>query len=387
MVIVSEVFNDGRLRRAATAAAEGGYRVTVVHPDYHHIPKDLHWSDHVVFVRLPPSYFSFIHRFPYVFGTKLLDALVGFRPTVLHCHDLWMAVVGMIAGKRTGALVVVDNHEWFSENVTFSSRRNAWVPHPRRKKLIYRFTEWLTFRQADAVLNVCDSIADEMRAFYRTERRSPIFRNIPFHEGEDRPASDLRSQVSVSDDQFLLLWQGGLGPTRLVEPIIEALVDAPKAFLVLRGNESEQCRGSYMNLAGSLGVERRVVVLAAVPAANVVAEAKSADAGIWSLPNFGKNFYYALPNKIFTYIAAGLPVLGARYPEVRRIIETHEIGICFDPYDPKSIARAINRMIEDPEFHATCRRNTAKAKAAFDGSREWLRLPRLYDDLISGERI
>ena len=71
----------------------------------------------------------------------------------------------------------------------------------------------------------------------------------------------------------------------------------------------------------------------------------------------------------------------ADYPEARRLVEAHQLGLTFSPYDPASIADAINRLIDDPALQQQMARNTAAALLALDAEREWARLAELYLDL------
>jgi glycosyltransferase involved in cell wall biosynthesis len=116
----------------------------------------------------------------------------------------------------------------------------------------------------------------------------------------------------------------------------------------------------------------------------VVDAAAHADAGIWTLPNLSKNFYFALPNKVFEYMAAGLPVLGANFPEARKLIEGLDIGHCFDPYDPGSIATAIRRLADDPGRVAAIRQRMPAALASIDAQDEWSKLVEVYRALEAG---
>jgi glycosyltransferase involved in cell wall biosynthesis len=87
---------------------------------------------------------------------------------------------------------------------------------------------------------------------------------------------------------------------------------------------------------------------------------------------------------VFEYLAAGLPVLAADYPEVQRLVRRYEIGLSFDPYDPASIAAQVNRMIDEPGLVARLRANTPAALADMQADREWNKLVRVYHDLAAG---
>ena len=118
-----------------------------------------------------------------------------------------------------------------------------------------------------------------------------------------------------------------------------------------------------------------------MPSRDVVAAACGADAGLWTLPNLSRIFYYALPNKVFEYLASGLPLLVANFPEPTEIAENLGAGLAFDPYDPASIARQMNRLAEDADFLAGCRAAVPRALATLDAGAEWRRLAALYDGL------
>jgi len=61
------------------------------------------------------------------------------------------------------------------------------------------------------------------------------------------------------------------------------------------------------------------------------------------------NHIDAQPNKIFEYMASGLPVIGSNFPLWKEIIEQGGCGICVDPMKPEAISQAIKTIIENPE--------------------------------------
>jgi alpha-maltose-1-phosphate synthase len=213
-------------------------------------------------------------------------------------------------------------------------------------------------------------------------RRPVVIRNIPSLNAiptKDYPP--LKQQLGLPESSFVVLWQGGTGPTRMIEPIIEALAFAPRCIFVVRGPSLQYFGEGYRALAKDMGVEDRLMLVDPVPSGDVVAAARGADAGIWTLPELCRNFTFALPNKIFEYIASGLPLLAAHYPEAKRLLTEHDVGLTFDPYDPKSIAAAINRLIDDPALAERFRNNASTALRQLDADAEWRKLVTLYDSL------
>ncbi|MGL4728213.1 MAG: glycosyltransferase, partial [Bosea sp. (in: a-proteobacteria)] len=218
--------------------------------------------------------------------------------------------------------------------------------------------------------------------FSNAQRTVHVIRNIPDRAREpSREYPSLKAQFGLSEDRFVLLWQGGIGPSRMIEPIIEALAFAPACTLIIRGPEIETYGPGYAAIAARICANDRLLLAPAVPSRDVVAAARGAAAGIWTLPNLCKNFSYALPNKIFEYLSSGLPALVAHYPEAKRLVEEHQVGLTFDPYDPRSIANAINRLVDDPALKRQLAANTDRALSVMDASAEWRKLVAVYDAL------
>ena len=180
---------------------------------------------------------------------------------------------------------------------------------------------------------------------------------------------------------MVVLWQGGTGPTRLLEPVIEALAHYDRFTLVIRGPSLDMFGDEYRALATRLNCSDRLILSPPVPSDDVVAAANGADCGVWTLPNLCKNFSYALPNKVFEYMFSGVPILAADYPEVRRLVNGHQIGVLFDPYDPQSIAAGIRRLNEESGLADGIRRRIPAAAADYDPDREWGKLVTLYTTL------
>jgi len=387
MLAVADMRVDPRVEREARALAAAGYEVVVIWTDpllaATGEPTRIDWGPRVTFRSLPEQAGVFSLQFPGFLGTAMLDAALEERPFAFHGHDLNTALVALTAARRTGAHAACDFHEWYSENVTWRPLRRIYTPHRWPAKRAYRWLERLCFAHASLLITVCRSIADEIAAECGAHPREVhIIRNIPDSTriaSRDYPL--LKEQFGIPEGQFALLWQGGIGPSRMIEPVVEALAHAPGCTLVIRGAEIETYGPGYAAIADRIGASGRLILAPAVPSSDVVAAARGADAGIWTLPNLCKNFTYALPNKIFEYLAADLPVLVAHYPEAKRLVDEHRVGLVFDPYDPRSVAAAINCLAENLALRRELAANTRSALAAMDASAEWGRLVAAYGSL------
>jgi glycosyltransferase involved in cell wall biosynthesis len=394
MIVVSDLRIDPRVEREARALAGAGYDVTVIWPDMRDPQKhepEIDWGPGVSFRNLPRQLGAFAYRFPGFLGYEMAKAALEHRPFAFHAHDLTTALIGMIAAGHTGAHLVCDFHEWYSENVTWSGSKGAWVPHPWYVRRAHRWLERRAFENASAIITVCDSLAREMKAeLGRPDSEVSVIRNIPDLSTEPtRNYRPLKEELGLGPDVFLLLYQGGVGPSRMIEPIIEALPLVGNCVFVIRGPGVEMYGDGYRRRAERRGVSDRLILLPPIPSRDVVAAAVGADAGIWTLPNLCKNFYYALPNKIFEYLAAGLPILSAHFPEPKAIIERYQIGLCFNPRDPHSIADTIRTLASDRSLVSQMARRTQSALQALEADTEWEKLVAVYRGLeaSSGEPL
>jgi len=388
MLVVSDLRIDPRVERESRALAAAGYDVTVICPEPYEGGMQslkLDWGPHVEIKLVRWTAASFVNKEPGYLAEELYCEAVKRKPFAFHAHDLNTAYAAMAAAKFRGVHLVVDFHEWFSENVHWCSKRSTWVPYPEHWKRQLQQLEIRCLTEASATITVCDSIADAM-AGELGGKHPVVVRNIPDVATTPSQAyAPLKQQLGLPDSAFVLLWQGGTGRTRLIEPIIESLAYAPGCVFVIRGPSLDLFGSDYLALARRTGVEDRLILVPPVPSKDVVAAARGADAGIWTLPPLCRNFTFALPNKIFEYLAAELPILVAHYPEAVRLVRENQIGLIFDPHDPRSIAESINQLMHDQELRAMYVANTSKALARLDAKSEWQKLVLLYNRLPLGD--
>ena len=385
MLVVSDLRVDPRVEREARALASAGCTVTVICPDPtqgHEPDLKIDWGPRITFELLHWSSGSFVMYRPGYVAGELFARAIKHQPLAFHAHDLTTAYAARAAARITGAHLVVDFHEWSSENVRWNRKLERWETYGYDWKRELQAAERLCLAEASEVITVCDSIADAMAAELGNGRRPVVIRNVPqLNAIPTRDYAPLKQQFGLPDECFVLLYQGGTGTTRLLEPVIEALAMAPRCTLVIRGPSLDFYGDHYRKLAQRAGASERLILAPPVPSRDVVAAARGASAGIYTVLDVGRNFRFALPNKIFEYMAANVPVLSADYREPAKVIAEHRIGLTFDPHSPRSIAAAINRMIDDPAFAAECRANTQDALSALGADQEWEKIVAIYSDL------
>jgi len=94
------------------------------------------------------------------------------------------------------------------------------------------------------------------------------------------------------------------------------------------------------------------------------------------------NCRYNLPNKIFDYIHAGVPVIATGIPEVKKIIEQYDCGSCISSSDPLLIAKTIEAMMADKPVYENYKLNCAKAARDLCWEKESAQLISIYQPYL-----
>ena len=182
------------------------------------------WGAHVTFELLHWSSGSFVMYRPGYVAGELFARAIKHQPLAFHAHDLTTAYAARAAARITGAHLVVDFHEWSSENVRWNRKLKRWETYGYDWKRELQAAERLCLAEASEVITVCGSIADAMAAELGNGRRPVVVRNVPeLNAIPTRDYAPLKQQFGLPDGCFVLLYQGGTGTMRLLEPVIEAL--------------------------------------------------------------------------------------------------------------------------------------------------------------------
>jgi glycosyltransferase involved in cell wall biosynthesis len=268
------------------------------------------------------------------------------RPDVIHAHDLGpLAAAARLARSWPGdgprPRVVYDSHELYVEQQTSWTRREklAWKAHERR---------WI--RHADLVVTVSESIAAELARRYRLPEMPTVVLNSP----PDVPAparSDVRSDAGVPEDVVLAVYVGTVKPGRGVDRLVPAL-GAGEWHLAIVGGGDESALEPLLTEADRVGARDRLHVLPGVPAATLPGYLATADVGVHPMERTCLNHELALPNKLVDYLCAGLPVAVSDLVEMRRLVESHQLGTTFDPTRPQDVSASLLEAVADhPRSH------------------------------------
>lgn len=302
-----------------------------------------------------------------VYYARTIAALRPLRPDVVHCNDYNTMWVGVAARILCRSAVVYDTHElWADRNLRSEPR--AWLVA----------CEALFTRVADRVVTTSPAYAGELARRYRTPA-PVVVRNIPERGREGAYRS---GAAPGSPAGRLLVYVGGMQPNRGLEPAIRALARVPRARLRLIGPGAPEYRAGLERLVRSLGLEERVELAEPVPPERLLETIAGAGAGLALIEPANLSYRLTLPNKLFEYALAGLPVVGSDLPMISRFLHDHGLGPTVAPNDIEAIARAFEDVL-DPEQNRRYRESAAAAARTLDWTVEREILVGVYRDVLA----
>src|SRR5206468_2560012 len=155
--------------------------------------------------------------------------------------------------------------------------------------------------------------------------------------------------------------------------------------IVMMGRAVETTRVQLEDLIVSTGVADRVKIIPPVPYEELLDWTASADIGLTIFqPGYTRSIRFCLPNKLFEYLMAGLPVLSSQLDAIAELLETYDVGQVLPSLAPEDIAAAINAMLSDPAALARMRSNALKAaQQKFHWESEKQILIQFYDAILT----
>jgi glycogen(starch) synthase len=285
--------------------------------------------------------------------------LDAFDPAGVHQHDVHeMNATGrwVLDRRRAGRRVayVYDAREYVI----------GQPAPPARQVAAYAVMEREFIVVADRVMTVSEPIADQLVLDHRLPRRPDVLVNATW--GADDPHTsappDLRTvrQAAGLDDAVpLLVYAGGLAASRGVHTVVEALTLLPEVHLAVVSRAESSYTRLLRKLAGELGVGDRLHVVPFVEPHQVVAYLSGCDLGMSPLLH-APNHDWALTNKFFEYLQAGLPVVTSdtlvQRDLVLGVLGEPRLGAVFRAGDPADCAVAVRQALDDlPALRAVVR--------------------------------
>jgi glycosyltransferase involved in cell wall biosynthesis len=311
--------------------------------------------------------------------TRMIWAGYQLHPDLIHANDLYTLPLGYVIARAVGARLIYDSHELFSGT-------SQWDQFPAWLVRMNLAIERIFSHQADTVITVCDSVADEMARNIGIDRPE-VVRNLP----EYRPTSPtlgnkvgpLRRHFQIPPDIPIILNQGSIDPGRGIMVLVKAMqqIRHPTAIMVFLGDGP--LLPDLKAVVSSAGLQERVYFHPPVSPAELPAWTRDATLGVSPIEGKFESYRLSLPNKLFEYIHAGLPVLATDLPEMGWIVTQYGVGDLFPDGDADSLTNKIDEILSNSDLYQRYRDASIKASSELSWTNEKKRLIAIYRRLLN----
>jgi len=260
------------------------------------------------------------------FNIRVFFLLLFGKCSHVLANDTDTLPAAFLASKLKGVELIFDAHELFPEVPELNNR-------PFVKK-IWTKIEDLFFPHLKTCYTVCESIADYYNQKYGINMQ--VVRNIPYKR-------NFQDKILKYGSKKIILYQGALNKGRGLEWVIAAMPYVENAILVIIGSGDVEMQLKMQ--VESAQLKDKVLFLGRKDASELYKYTPSAAIGLCLLDDVGLSYHYALPNRIFDYLHAGVPVLATRFPEIQKIVSTYNTGVLIDHYEPEYLAKVINELL------------------------------------------
>jgi glycosyltransferase involved in cell wall biosynthesis len=400
MVVNNAVAHDARVLKTAMTMARAGADVRVLGVSASGV-RERAVSGAATFERLPVlpprsvtlgyAWWAGIRRFGRAFPADrwtrsipvtgyyrraFLPVLQALAPEVVHVHDVHL--LGTVAEYAAGAArrpqIVYDAHEYVAGLAVSGARTqrsvDGWAALEREFVL-----------SADRVITVSEGLSERLQTLHRLKRRPVVVHNAPVAWDQHVDASrSLRAECGVGPETTLAVYSGALSGARGVGTAVEALGLLPDLHLaVVAVPYPHPMAAALRETAARVGASERLHLVPPVPSHEVPSYLSEADLGVSPILGDSVSYDEALPNKLFEFLHAGLPMVVSDCRAMADFVTEHGLGRVFRAGDAAGLAEAARAVLADPPGP-----DTTALRRQFSWQGQEPNLLGLYDDLVTG---
>lgn len=365
--VINDLVSDQRVHRTALTLKQSGYDVLLIGRKKRNspsiTPREYQTHRMVLLFEKGPFFYA-------EFNLRLFLYLLTHKASLLISNDLDTLLPNYIIQKLRKIPLVYDAHEYFTG-----------VPELEKRPLVQKFWKMIERKTIPSIFKMV-TVNDSIAALYHKEYGiiPLVVRNIPLKGKTEQGYTPSRFDHELPEDKKIILLQGaGININRGAEEAVSAMQFTEGALLLIIGDGDVVPALKAMVL--DLNLLDKVRFLERQPLERLAGYTQLADIGITFDKDTNINYRFSLPNKLFDYIQAGLPVLASPLPEVKKVIEQYGCGALIKNHNPHHIAACFTEMLNDVPFLNECRRNALIAAEQLNGETEQLPLLKLFRQL------
>lgn len=267
------------------------------------------------------------------------------RPRLVVAMDLFALSAARSLSKKHNVPLLYDMREFYFALGPLAGKgikQKILASHERR-----------LLKDVDDVIVSGELDADIVQQHFALAKRPVVLLNTPPFKAHI--PSPLRSSLPlpishsstlpISHSSTLTGYQGVIHHGRGLAPFMKAMTQMPDVHLVVIGDGPAQ--PDLARLSVELGVADRVTWYGSVPYDELHALTCGLDVGLCLIEPVSMSYEYALPNKLFEYMMAGVPSLVTDLPALHDHIIRHPVGVLVErELSPAAIVGAMERVMQ-----------------------------------------
>jgi len=266
------------------------------------------------------------------YNIRLFLLILFKRADLYFANDLDTLLAMFLVSKIKGKSLVYDSHEYYIEVPELVGR-------PLVKKVWQRIEKSI-FPKVQAAITVNDSIAALYEQQYK--RTVHVIRNVSSYKV---PVHIKKQDLQLPEVPIIILQGAGINMHRGAEEMVQAMQYLENILLLIIG--SGDVIPMLKKSVETLQLQQKVKFINKLPAHELAQYTAVATIGLSLDKDTNLNYRFSLPNKLFDYIQARVPVLVSALPEVEKIVRTYAIGEVLEQHTPEHIAYKIKMMLQD----------------------------------------
>ena len=329
--VINDLVTDQRVNKSCLTLQKAGFEVLLVGRRQRKSPPmdERPYKSHRMKLLFEKGPFFYAE-----FNIRLFIFLLFHRCNCLLSNDLDTLLPNFWISKLKRIPLIYDSHEYFTEVPEL-------VERPKVQKVWKRIEEYILPKMKE-MITVNQSIANLFHEKYGIKVH--VVRNIPMRKMLPAPAS--RDAIGIDPKKHVLVLQGsGINIHRGSEELVDAMRYLDDCQLVIIG------RGDVLPILKEKVTANnwndRVKFFPRMPYQQMMAITQLAELGFTLDKDTNLNYRFSLPNKLFDYIQAGVPIVASRLTEIEKIVTDYNIGTFIDNHDPETIASTVKKVLND----------------------------------------
>lgn len=363
--VTNDLATDARVEKVCLLLTELNYNVLLVG---RLLPNSLPMQGKAYAVKRFKLLFNKGPLFYAEYNLRLFFFLLFSEKAVLVANDLDTLLPNTIISRWKNTPLVYDSHEYYTGVPELEGR-------PAVQKIWLRIERYCIPKLKHCI-TVNQSIANLYKKEYGVDFK--VVRNVPVITPVNHKTL---AELGLPADKKIIILQGaGININRGAEELLQSMQYLEGYLLLIIGGGDVFDKLKAMRV--DLGLQDKVLILDKMPRAQMMSYTAAAHLGATLDKPLSTNYLLSLPNKIFDYILAGIPVLSSNLVELKGIIEQYDIGVVTPSHNPHDIATAIQNVLANEEMCNRLKANTAKALAELNWDKEKKVLVDIYTQLV-----